>query len=168
MSAAVISRDIGQGSDPGQRGFEQRPGWRGPAGEDAGRGRAGGGGLSAAAVERDREAVEYDLVLRRRQLGLQPPDERCGAGCGCEQPQHDLLRRRELDELLLERLREAAMPQVPAVELLEEPDRPPLAQLAHRLADEDDQLRGDLLARRPERLALRDLAQRPGIPLRAA
>src|SRR5579875_3222139 len=127
MSAAAISRDIGQGSDPwtrgltpGQGGFEQRPGWRGPVGEGTGRGRAGG----RRVVSRRRRARWGGGRARPRpppeELGLQPLDERCGGGCGCEQPQHDLLRRRELDELLLERLREAAVPQVPAVELLEE------------------------------------------------
>ena len=54
----------------------------------------------------------------------------------------------ELDELLLERLREAAAAEVPAVELLQEAGRPLLAQLAHRLADEEDELGDDLLAAR--------------------
>src|SRR3954464_11876246 len=87
----------------------------------------------------------------------------------CEQPCHDLFGRPELDELLLERLREAAVAaEVPAVELLQESDRALLAELANRLADEDDELRRHLLARRLERLALDYLPQRPRVPLRAA
>src|SRR5207244_4708267 len=72
------------------------------------------------------------------------------------------------DELLLERLRKAAVAEVPAVKLLQEADRTLLAELSHRLANEDDELRGHLLARRAERVALGDLAQRPWVPLRAA
>ena len=60
------------------------------------------------------------------------------------------------------------MAEVPAVELLQEADRALLAELANRLADEDDELRRHLLARRLERLALGDLPQRPRVPLRAA
>src|SRR4051794_22595401 len=86
----------------------------------------------------------------------------------CEQPCHDLFGRPELDELLLERLWEAAVAEVPAVELLQEADRALLAELAHRLADEDDELGRHLLARGLERIALGDLAQRPRVPLRAA
>src|SRR5581483_4439529 len=116
-------------------------------------------GSLAAAVDRDRELVEDDVLGRIRQLGLKRVRERSGArGCG-EEPRHDLLRRPQQHELLLERLREAAVAEVPAVELLEEADGALLAELAHRLVDEDDQLGGDLLAGRRERLALDHLPQ---------
>src|SRR5215471_4689487 len=100
---------------------------------------------SAPAVDRDRQAVEEDLVLGGRDLGLEPPDEGRCSRSGGEQPRHDLFGRLELDELLLERLRETPVTEVPAVELLQETDGPLLAELAHRLADEDDELRGHLL-----------------------
>src|SRR5436305_14906869 len=84
------------------------------------------------------------------------------------EPRHDLVDRRELHELLLERPWEPAASEIPAVELLQEAGRALLAELAHRLADEEDQLRDDLLARRCGRDIVEDLAQRPGIALRAA
>jgi hypothetical protein len=61
-------------------------------------------GLTAA-VHRDREAVEDGLLLGPRQLGLEALDERRRARRGSEQARHDLLRRPQLHELLLERLR---------------------------------------------------------------
>ena len=60
------------------------------------------------------------------------------------------------------------MAEVPRVELLEEAGGAPLAELAHRLADEVDQLGGDLLARRLLAVAEDDLADRPRVALRAA
>ena len=60
----------------------------------------------------------------------------------------DLVDRRQRHELLLERPREAAAAEVPAVELLQEAGRAVLAELAHRLAHEEQQLGDDLLARR--------------------
>src|SRR5215467_5768739 len=83
-----------------------------------------------------------------------------------EEALFDLVQRLQLHQLLLERTREAAAAEVPAVELLQEPGRAPLAELAHRLADEEQQLRDDLLARRLRRVAVEDLAERPWIPLR--
>ena len=89
------------------------------------------------------------------------------AGCGRDQPPLDLLGRVEHDELLLERPREAPAAEVPAVELLQEAARAPLAELAHRLADEEDELRDDLLARRLAPLAVDDLLAAPtGCPAR--
>jgi hypothetical protein len=73
-------------------------------------------------------------------------DEGNRAGRRGEQAAHDLLGRVELQELLLERLREAAAAQVPAVELLQEPTCAPLTELAHGLADEQDELGRDLFA----------------------
>ena len=72
-----------------------------------------------------------------------------------------------MHELLLERPREAAAAEVPAVELLQEAGRAVLAELAHRLADEEQQLGHDLLARRLGVVA-HDLAQRPRVALRGA
>ena len=101
-------------------------------------------------------------------FGSSSSSERRGAGRGREQARHDLLGRRELHELVLERLREAPVPEVPRVELLQEAGRAPLAELAHGLADEVDQLGGDLLARRLRAVAVDDLADRPRVALRAA
>src|SRR5262249_56436396 len=114
------------------------------------------------------QGAEQSLVARGGRPRLEPLDERRRARRRREEPRHDLLGRPELHELLLERLREAAVAEVPAVELLQEADRALLAELANRLADEDDELRRDLLARRPERLAFDDLPQRPRVSLRAA
>ena len=73
-----------------------------------------------------------------------------------------------MHELLLERPREAAAAEVPAVELLQEPARAALAQLAHGLADEEHELRDDLLPRRLAPLAVDDLLAAPtGCPGRA-
>src|SRR5205823_4261330 len=91
-----------------------------------------------------------------------------GARRGGKQPRLDLVQRLELHQLLLERPREAAAPEVPAVELLQEPGRPLLAELPDRLAHEHDQLRDDLLAPRRLRVALDDLPQRPRVALRRA
>src|SRR6185437_13336138 len=120
-----------------------------------------GSDVSAASVNGDREAVQDRLLFRGRQLRLELRYERRRARSGREEPRHDLLRRPELDELLLERFREAAVSEVPAVELLQEADRALLAELAHRLADEDDELGRHLLAGRAERLTLGDLPERP-------
>ena len=98
----------------------------------------------AAAVDRDRQ-VEKDVVTRR-ELCLEPFEQGQGSRRGGEQPPLDLRRRVQHDELLLEGPREAAAPEIPAVELLQEAGGAPLAELAHRLADEQDQLRDDLLA----------------------
>src|ERR671936_18480 len=100
----------------------------------------------AAAVDRDRQ-VEHD-VLSLRKLGLEPLQHLCGSRRGGEQPLLDLPERRELHELLLERAREPAVAEVPAVELLQEARRAPLAELSRRLANEEQQLGDDLLPRR--------------------
>src|SRR5204863_1911396 len=71
-------------------------------------------------------------------------------------------------ELLPEGLGEAPAAEVPAVELLQEPGRALLAELARGLADEEDELGHDLLAARLAGIAVQDLAQGPGISLRAA
>ena len=97
---------------------------------------------------RSRSAAPRAGARLLRHARLELVEQLRGAGRGREQPRHDLLGRRELHELLLERLREAAVAEVPAVELLQEAGRAALAELAHRLADEEDQLGGDLLARR--------------------
>jgi len=76
----------------------------------------------------------------------------------------DLRDRVELHELLLERPREAAAAEVPAVELLQEARRPPLAELAHGLAHEEHELSDDLLARRVGAVA-EQLAEHPRVPL---
>jgi hypothetical protein len=122
---------------------------------------------AAAAVDRDRH-VEQHLVAQRGEVRLEAPEQLGGARRGREEPQLDLLRRRELDELLLEGPREAAAAQVPAVELLQEARRAPLAQLPHGLADEEDELGGDLLPSRLLADAVDDLPQCPRVPLRAA
>src|SRR6185503_15944883 len=82
-----------------------------------------------------------------------------------EQPSLDLLRRVEDDQLLLERPREAAAAQVPAVELLQEAARAALAQLADGLADEEDELGDDLLARRLAPATVDDLLEHPRVAL---
>ena len=64
-------------------------------------------------------------------------------------------------------LREAAAAEVPAVELLQEAARAALAELAHRLADEEDELGDDLLARRLARRRRRRSRAAPrGCPAR--
>src|ERR671936_108392 len=78
---------------------------------------------SAAAVDRDRHLVQEGLVLGVGQLRLEALDDGGGAGRGGEQARHDLLGRVELDELLLERPREPAATEIPAVELLQEAGR---------------------------------------------
>src|SRR6202043_1157273 len=99
-------------------------------------------GASAAAVERDRHSLEEDLVLGY--VGFELDEQVCGTGRRSEEPQHDVFGRLELDELVLERFRKAAVAEVPAVELLEKARPATLAELAHRLADEVDQLGGNL------------------------
>ncbi len=89
-------------------------------------------------------------------------------GAAAKEPRDDLLRRRELHELVLERLREAPVAEIPAVELLQEAGGAPLAQLAHRFVDEQDELGGHFLARRVGAVAEHHLADRPRIALRAA
>ena len=105
---------------------------------------------SAAAVERDRHALEQELA-RPGTLGLelleQRQPRRAPPRAAASRPPRSM----QLHELVLERLREAAVAEVPGVELLQEARRAPLAELAHRLADEVDQLGGDLLARRLRR-----------------
>ena len=101
---------------------------------------------STAAVDRDRQ-LERHLVAGGNP-GLQLLDQRSGSRCCDQQSLDDLLGRGQLHELLLERPREPPVAQIPAVELLQEARRASLAELAHRLADEEDQLGGDLLASR--------------------
>src|SRR6185312_4272187 len=79
----------------------------------------------------------------------------------------DLVERRQLHELLLERPREAAAAEIPAVELLQESERALVSELAHRLAHEQHELGDDLLARGLAVVA-HDLAQYPRIALRGA
>src|SRR5207244_3374425 len=57
---------------------------------------------------------------------------------------------------------------IPAVELLQEAGRAPLAELSHRLADEEHELGHYLLPRRLGRVSVDDLAQRPRVSLRTA
>ena len=121
---------------------------------------------SSPAVDRDRQ-LESDVVAAR-DLGLEPLDQLDGAGGSRDQPALDLLGRVEHDELLLERPREAAVPEVPAVELLQEPAGAALAELPHRLADEQDELRDDLLARRLAPAAVHDLLEHPRVALGGA
>ena len=120
---------------------------------------------SAAAVDRDRERIEEDLVGRIRQVALEPLEHEPGAGGRCEQPPLDLVEGGQHDQLLLERPREAAVAQVPAVELLQEAEGPLVAELPDRLAHEQEQLRDDLIARRVAGLA-HDLRQHPRVSLR--
>ena len=102
----------------------------------------------AAAVDRDRELVEQNLVLGIRHVSFETLDQlRRPRRCG-EQACHDLVGRMELHELLLERLGEPAAAEIPAVELLQKARGALLAELAHTLADEVDQLRGYLLSAR--------------------
>src|ERR1700730_16787832 len=103
---------------------------------------------STPAVDGDRHRAEQDPVAGFGQLRLQPLDQLDRAGRGRVQAHHDLVGRRELHELLLERPREAPAAEVPAVELLQEPAGAALAELPDGLADEEDQLGGDLLAAR--------------------
>src|SRR5207248_7105977 len=65
-------------------------------------------------------------------------------------------------------LREAAVAEIPRIELLQEPGCAAFAELAHRLADEVDELCGNLFARRLRTVAELDLANRPRVALRAA
>src|SRR5436189_169363 len=74
---------------------------------------------STAAVDRDRQ-VERDLVPRRQFLLQAAQDER-GPGRLLQQSRLDRLQRRKLRQLGLERPREAAVAEIPAVELLQEP-----------------------------------------------
>src|SRR4029079_19757081 len=80
----------------------------------------------AAAVDRDRHRVEQDLVGRIRQFRFELlHDPRC-TWSRSEQTRDDLVGRLELDELLLERAREPAAAEIPAVELLQKAGGPPL------------------------------------------
>src|SRR5713226_223302 len=119
---------------------------------------------SSSAVDRDRHVVEQCL-LDDGLLGLDPLQHKACAGRRVEQPRLDLRDRLQPDELLLERPREATAPEVPAVELLQEAGRAPVAELAHRLAEEQDELRDDLLLRRFGAVAFEDLLQGPWVPL---
>src|SRR5512134_3878463 len=69
---------------------------------------------STAAVHGDRQPIEEDLV-HLGQLALEPLEHEPGAGRRREQSRLDLGDRLEPHELLLERLREAAAAEVPAV-----------------------------------------------------
>src|SRR5438874_8942358 len=122
---------------------------------------------SAAAVDRDRHPVEENLVGRIRKLALEPLDDLRGARRSGVETRDDVLHRLQLHELLLELPRETAAPEVPAVELLQKSCSALRAELALGLADEQDQLRRNLLARRVLRATVDDLAQRPRVPLRA-
>src|SRR5438874_696473 len=94
----------------------------------------------AASIDGNGHTLEEGLALGVRELGLEPLDDRGRArSCGEEARDH-LVGRRELHELVLERPGEAAVAEGPAVELLQEAGRAPLAELPHRLADEHDQL----------------------------
>ena len=95
----------------------------------------------------------------------EPLEDEASAGGGCEEALLHLGERREHDELLLERPWKAPAAEVPAVELLQEAERALLAELAHRLAHEEQQLGDDLLARGLTVVA-DDLGERPGIALR--
>src|SRR4051794_31398052 len=121
---------------------------------------------SAAAVDRDRQLEEH--VLGDRVLDLERGDEVDRSGRGSEEAALDLPHVVEDEQLLLELPREASPAEVPAVELLQESCRTPLAELADGLAREEDELRDDLLAGRLRAVAVDDLAQRPRVPLRAA
>ena len=72
------------------------------------------GSALAAAVDRDRQ-LESNLVASRY-LSLERLHERERSGCRRQQPPFDLLGRVEQQDLLLERPREAAPAEVPAVE----------------------------------------------------
>src|SRR5918995_1014183 len=120
-----------------------------------------------AAVDGDRE-VERDLVQSRALLLLEPRQREARARRRREQAQLDLFDRRHLRQLGLEGAREAAAAEVPAVELLQKARRLPLAELAHGLAHEQDELRDDLLARRIGRVVLEDLAEDPRVALSPA
>src|SRR3954452_18578217 len=74
----------------------------------------------------------------------------------------------ELHDLVLEGAREASVPEIPAVELLQEAGSAAFAELSNGFANEHDQLRGDLFARRLLRVAEHDLADRPWVSLSAA
>ena len=91
----------------------------------------------------------------------------CLRGCN-EKPLNDLVCGLELDELLFEGTREASAAEVPTVELLEKARGAPLSHLEHRFPDEQDQLGRDLLTFRLAVVAVYDLAQGPGIALRAS
>src|SRR6185369_7002522 len=131
--------------EAGFAGREARGALRVGSGKEGARGGTMGSPTSLpAAVDRDGK-LEGQLVARG-DLGLEALDQRNRTGGRGEQPSLDLLRRVEDDQLLLERPREAAAAQVPAVELLQEAARAALAQLADGLADEEDELGDDLLA----------------------
>src|SRR3954468_3143844 len=121
--------------------------------------------LLAAAVDRDRQ-LEEDVV-RDGVLGLEGGNEVGRARRGREQAALDLPHVVEDEELLLELPGEAPATEVPAVELLQESRRAPLAELAHRLAGEEDELGHDLLPGRLRAVAVDDLAQRPRVALRS-
>src|SRR5438874_9962679 len=76
---------------------------------------------SAAAVDRDRHPVEEDLAVWVRKLGLEALHDLRGARRGRVQTRDDFVGRRQLHKLLLERPREPAPPEIPAVELLQKP-----------------------------------------------
>src|SRR5215208_7076288 len=125
---------------------------------------AGPVATSPAAVDRDRE-VEEDVVRALRQLRFELLQNLCRPRGGGEQPRLDLVQRRELYQLLLERAREAATAEVPPVELLQKAGRAALAELSHGRAHEQDQLGDHVLARRLADVPVDDLPQRPRVPL---
>src|SRR5665213_4360410 len=99
---------------------------------------------SASAVDRDRQRVKQDHVRGIGNFALQTLEHEPRARSGRQQAYLDLVDRREHHELLLERARESAAAEVPAVELLQEAVRTLLTELAHRLADEEHQFGDDL------------------------
>ena len=124
--------------------------------------------MAGASRRRTPRSAASSVTVARRDFRLELADERDRPGSGQRRACARLPGRAELEELLLERLRETPAPQVPAVELLQEPRRPALAaELAHRLADEEHELRGHLFARWLTGVAVDDLPQRPRIALRA-
>src|SRR5207245_2833711 len=79
------------------------------------------------------------FVLGVGDLVEEPFEDEARTRCRCEEPLLDLVERGQHHELLLERPREAAAAEVPAVELLQEAECAVLAELAHRLAHEEEQ-----------------------------
>src|SRR5205809_1151139 len=99
---------------------------------------------STAAVDGDRQVEEHLISLRK--LLLQPGQHESGTRGRLEESRFDVGDRRQLGQLGLERAWETAAAEVPAVELLQEAGGTVLAELAHGLSHEQDQLGDDLLA----------------------
>ena len=103
-----------------------------------------GEGKDGAPTGYRRSEIEHDVV-RGGQVGLQARQDVARTGSRGEEPILHLFDGLEPHELVREGLGKPPPAEIPPVELLQEPRRPAVAELAHGLAHEHDQLGSDLL-----------------------